>query len=251
MRRASGNRPRSKALAASFSRPSTLAARSGPTTLPTSFGRRSAPLVRGPEGSGRGAGGRRRPVLARSTAPLASWRTVSSSTQRSSSRGARGPWCGGLVPAERTSSARRREPRRASAPHCAGPGSPLSARPVAFGLGPPLRRAGGLAPLPRVGRPEARGGLFGRGERESEPAMGLIVPPCENDRGPPPERGSSSFEIRRRPTLPGGLPPSTIGAGGLNCRVRDGNGCDPAAMATEIVSQVGSAGAALDPSRTP
>ena len=37
---------------------------------------------------------------------------------------------------------------------------------------------------------------------------------------------------RRRPTLPGGLPPSTIGAGGLNCRVRDGNGCVPAAMVT-------------------
>ena len=38
--------------------------------------------------------------------------------------------------------------------------------------------------------------------------------------------------FRRRPTLPGGYPPSTIGAGGLNFRVRDGNGCDSAAMAT-------------------
>ena len=38
--------------------------------------------------------------------------------------------------------------------------------------------------------------------------------------------------IRRRPTLPGGIPPSTIGAGELNFRVRDGNGCDIAAMAT-------------------
>src|SRR6516164_11615671 len=37
---------------------------------------------------------------------------------------------------------------------------------------------------------------------------------------------------RRRPTLPRGLPRSTIGAGGLNCRVRNGNGCDSAAMAT-------------------
>ena len=41
------------------------------------------------------------------------------------------------------------------------------------------------------------------------------------------------YEIRRRPTLPGGLPPSTIGADRLNFRVRDGNGCDPVAMATE------------------
>ena len=37
---------------------------------------------------------------------------------------------------------------------------------------------------------------------------------------------------RQRPTLPGGCPPSTIGAGGLNFRVRDGNGCGPTAMVT-------------------
>ena len=41
-------------------------------------------------------------------------------------------------------------------------------------------------------------------------------------------------ENRRRPTLPGHLYPSTIGAERLNFRVRDGNGCDPAAIATEI-----------------
>ena len=49
---------------------------------------------------------------------------------------------------------------------------------------------------------------------------------------------SSAKEIRRRPTLPGTLVPSTIGAGGLNFRVRDGNGCDPSAMATEICCQL-------------
>jgi hypothetical protein len=49
-------------------------------------------------------------------------------------------------------------------------------------------------------------------------------------------------EIRRRPTLPGTLVPSTIGAGGLNFRVRDGNGCDPSAMATEICCQLTSGG---------
>ena len=37
---------------------------------------------------------------------------------------------------------------------------------------------------------------------------------------------------RRRPTLPGGCPPSTIGVGGLNFRVRDGNGCGPTTMVT-------------------
>ena len=40
-------------------------------------------------------------------------------------------------------------------------------------------------------------------------------------------------EIRRRPTLPGGIPPSTIGADRLNFRVRNGNGCDSVAKATE------------------
>ena len=38
---------------------------------------------------------------------------------------------------------------------------------------------------------------------------------------------------RQRPTLPRSFPRSTIGAEGLNFRVRDGNGCDPFAMATE------------------
>ena len=43
-----------------------------------------------------------------------------------------------------------------------------------------------------------------------------------------------SFRIksRQRPTLPPGYPGSTIGAGGLNGRVRNGNGCDPSAMVT-------------------
>ena len=38
---------------------------------------------------------------------------------------------------------------------------------------------------------------------------------------------------RQRPTLPLRLQSSTIGAGGLNFRVRDGTGCSPSAMATE------------------
>ena len=38
---------------------------------------------------------------------------------------------------------------------------------------------------------------------------------------------------RRRPTLPPNRPGSTIGAERLNFRVRNGNGCDPLAMATE------------------
>ena len=37
--------------------------------------------------------------------------------------------------------------------------------------------------------------------------------------------------LRRRPTLPHGVPCSTIGPGGLNFRVRDGIGCGPSGMA--------------------
>jgi hypothetical protein len=39
--------------------------------------------------------------------------------------------------------------------------------------------------------------------------------------------------FRQRPTLPPSHPGSTIGAGGLHFRVRDGTGCFPSAMATE------------------
>src|SRR6478735_611640 len=38
-------------------------------------------------------------------------------------------------------------------------------------------------------------------------------------------------DVRRRPTLPHPVGCSTIGAGWLNFRVRDGSGCFPAAMA--------------------
>ncbi len=44
----------------------------------------------------------------------------------------------------------------------------------------------------------------------------------------------------RRPTLPGPCGPSTIGAGGLNGRVRDGYVWNPSAIATkhEFVKQI-------------
>ena len=43
---------------------------------------------------------------------------------------------------------------------------------------------------------------------------------------------------RRGPTLPPSRPGSTIGAGGLHFRVRDGTGCFPSAMATETVVRI-------------
>ena len=49
----------------------------------------------------------------------------------------------------------------------------------------------------------------------------------------PRSRGAFRNVIRRRPTLPGGCPPSTIGAGGLNFSVRNGKRCTPAAMTAE------------------
>ena len=47
------------------------------------------------------------------------------------------------------------------------------------------------------------------------------------------------MRCRRRPTLPRPLGRSTIGAVGLNDRVRNGNGCGPYALvASESVSNV-------------
>ncbi len=46
------------------------------------------------------------------------------------------------------------------------------------------------------------------------------------------EDSGPSKKIRQRPTLPRGFPRSTIGSGGLNFRVRDGNGWDPSDIAT-------------------
>ena len=47
-----------------------------------------------------------------------------------------------------------------------------------------------------------------------------------------PSGRANQEESRQRPTLPPGRPDSTIGAGGLNGRVRNGNGCGPSAMVT-------------------
>lgn len=63
--------------------------------------------------------------------------------------------------------------------------------------------------------------------------LGPQLPQNALERGP--KAPLSACEIRRRPTLPGPLGPSTIGAGGLNFRVQNGNGCDPAAIATETL----------------
>ena len=170
-------------------------------------------------------------------------------------------------------------------PRLPGP-PPTAARPTGQS-GPPGRRRPTAPPrlVPRCGRRPRRAsrvpprcahaGSTGRGVGIRDPRR---APRCQCDPAPtpsthadrvagrrprpiamrtarksrttPPKRGPSR-EIRRRPTLPGSLPPSTIGAGGLNFRVRNGNGCDPAAIATEICCQRRERQMALGPLKTP
>ena len=53
---------------------------------------------------------------------------------------------------------------------------------------------------------------------------------CTNKRAP--DESDALYGIRRRPTLPGRVQPSTIGAEGLNFCVRNGNRWIPFAIAT-------------------
>ena len=135
----------------------------------------------------------------------------------------------------------RREARR-SAPR-------EVARSAAGPLGAiPNRRATNHSAANRPGRPSPRQGApvwirlrHGAGGARHRP---LLVLTAKRDRTlpgadrlrtrrrPPRWAGVACEYPRQRPTLPEGLPPSTIGAGGLNGRVRNGNGCVPAAMAT-------------------
>src|SRR5439155_26209817 len=69
--------------------------------------------------------------------------------------------------------------------------------------------------------------------RASSPVIGHRpgTLPAKTKRGP--SQGLFSRVSRRRPTLPPRYQGSTIGAGGLNLRDRNGTGCSPSAMATE------------------
>src|SRR6266571_4403882 len=72
-----------------------------------------------------------------------------------------------------------------------------------------------------------------------------VYHPPEQQKSPDAGRrgfGSGKRKSRQRPTLPPGYPGSTIGAGGLNGRVRNGNGCDPSAMVTGMKLVNGSNG---------
>ena len=109
----------------------------------------------------------------------------------------------------------------------ARPRPPLPPRPTRSGRLPrgALER-GGLEGMSTAYRPWAG--------TATVPRSGRIVKTCPVPRREwsPARAGDHREKSRRRPTLPGNLSPSTIGAGGLNCRVRNGNGCFPTAMVT-------------------
>ena len=78
------------------------------------------------------------------------------------------------------------------------------------------------------------------GEGEGTLAASRLVGRPTNDRQAKKEAAPRFREgprrySRRRPTLPHGLPCSTIGAGGLNFSVRNGKRCFPSAIATGML----------------
>ena len=149
---------------------------------------------------------------------------------------------------------------------CSGCGRPCAPEPPCprndpWFCGHGLRRGWGypegcgFAPLPCVIRLPRRGEGGAVRETLRRPSGGVPAEVCP---GRPGRRGRSAFDlghvtlgfgvqrregrslwgsafsgrnVRRCPTLPRGLPRSTIGAEGLNFRVRDGTGCFPLAMA--------------------
>ena len=213
--------------------------------------------------SDRSGSGRRGRVVRSAVSSARSGRSsYSSRSSRPAPRRATPPQVEG--PAE--SGARRRRSRlgrrsspRPSRPSRPPPDRPPEPRPPRPDRSPPRDgeplSAGGAMGVDPTGRASERRGDRRRSDGPTTPtlvAVGhrvgyratveagswpLVGGPRRNrpqnalERGP--EAPLAAFEIRRRPTLPGTLVPSTIGAGGLNCRVQNGNGCDPAAIATE------------------
>jgi hypothetical protein len=159
---------------------------------------------------------------------------------RATNRRARAPG----APRPNRSPSGRASPRRTSARPCPSPNCHRRAVTVTGN-----RRNGGdegawawrVDPSDGPGRPapvgmhpEARGTRPPRGPPRGRDRAPKRRERAKTTRGPDHNDRALSGEIRRRPTLPGRIHPSTIGAGRLNFRVRNGNGCDPVAIATEI-----------------
>ena len=117
------------------------------------------------------------------------------------------------------------------------------------------RRADGPGPRRRQ-MPAVPGHSCQRAWRPSKPlGSRCLIPGSSASRIPRPRSSTSSFNttqtseegrsttsgatlfkhVRRRPTLPRGPPRSTIGAEGLNFRVRNGTGCFPFAITAETL----------------
>ena len=145
-------------------------------------------------------------------------------------RARRRPHRGRALRARRTASPTRcsgsSRPRARRVPGKPGDGAALHDQPVRE------RGPRGAVPHPPAAR-RARSGGCGTSTRTGARSSAPRRRP-----GGPRERGRLRAPSRRnwrRPTLPGGCPPSTIGAGGLNFSVRNGKRCFPAAMTAEIV----------------
>ena len=115
------------------------------------------------------------------------------------------------------SSSRPRRPGRRSR----GPGGDVLGRLLGRIRRPRRVPVGGRIQLP----------LAAGRRRQRHPAGLTGAATKRNDHGPPDGRPVSEIN-RRRPTLPGPCGPSTIGAEGLNCSVRNGKRCFPLAKAT-------------------
>ncbi len=161
---------------------------------------------------------------------------------------------------------RGHEPDRRAADHCAAD-SHLAPGPRAIRPRPGMdrryarprpRRDPRSRPRRRRGHRPRRGGHRRRHDRQPSRASCLpsVYPPAlagvgrrRAPRSPPDPaqhkntlraitrngNGPQREDVRRRPTLPPSPPGSTIGAEGLNFRVRNGAGCFPFAMATETL----------------
>lgn len=62
-----------------------------------------------------------------------------------------------------------------------------------------------------------------------------VVRKLREEKRKPPEESGGKRKSRRLPIFPGRFQPSILGASGLNCRVRDGNGCTPTAIGTDYI----------------
>jgi hypothetical protein len=100
--------------------------------------------------------------------------------------------------------------------------------PIGHGCSPIARRRAGRA----MGVHAAPTGTWPQGREEAPAPRTGAARRRHNAEEPPLSGGSFWRRNRRRPTLPGPCGPSTIGAEGLNCSVRNGKRCFPLAIAT-------------------